>query len=432
MSTANRTRRPLEFLFATWSGGGNVPPVLAAAQKLLAPGHRVRILSEACDRADIEAVGAEFRAWTTAPSRADRGRDSDFLRDWEADGPVDGIGRLLDTVVAGPALSHARDLKAELARAPADLVVSSEMLMGVLAACEALRQPAVILAPNICLFPIEGAPSVVGGLGPAESDAARAALAAAQAGMSRLMDSRLPALNAARTDLGLPPLGRMLDQFSAVREHLLATSAAFDFPWPDRPADFRYVGPQMIEPPGVAWASPWPARDTRPLVLVGFSTTFQGHVDVLQRVLDGLATLPVRVLLTTGETIDPAELGAPENAILVRKAPHMAVIREAAAVVTHGGHGTVIRALAAGLPTLVVPHGRDQHDNARRVTERGAGLELAAGAPAEAFAEAVLRLLQEPGFRVAAERLGRAVRADVDASPIVEVLEAAARVPAHA
>jgi UDP:flavonoid glycosyltransferase YjiC (YdhE family) len=99
------------------------------------------------------------------------------------------------------------------------------------------------------------------------------------------------------------------------------------------------------------------------------------------------------------------------------------VLREAAAVVTHGGHGTVIRALAAGVPALVLPHGRDQADNAARVRSRGAGLQLKSSAPPRAIAAAVQRLLAEPGFREGAERLGETVRRDAASGMLVRELE---------
>jgi hypothetical protein len=65
---------PRDFLFATWQGGGNLPPVLTVAARLLARGHRVRVMSDACDRADVEArpapsscPGAGRRADPTGP-----------------------------------------------------------------------------------------------------------------------------------------------------------------------------------------------------------------------------------------------------------------------------------------------------------------------------------------------------------------------------
>ena len=62
--------------------------------------------------------------------------------------------------------------------------------------------------------------------------------------------------------------------------------------------------------------------------------------------------------------------------------PTRQVLREAAAVVTHGGHGTVIKTLAAGVPMVVMPLGRDQLDNAARVAHHGAGLRVSPKASA--------------------------------------------------
>jgi MGT family glycosyltransferase len=252
-------------------------------------------------------------------------------------------------------------------------------------------------------------------------------LAEVEALLRGLFDRGLPALNAARAALGLAPLAAIADQLSSARAVLLGTSEAFDFPWTPRPDRIRYVGPQISDPAWTGdWTSPWAKEDPRPLVLVGFSSTFQDHVAVLQRVLDALGALDVRVLLTTGDGIEPEELSAPPNAVVARRAPHVRIMREADLVVTHGGHGTVIRALAQGLPLLIVPHGRDQNDNASRVTERGAGLRLDASAPTEEIRAALERLLGESVFRDAARTLGEVVASDAASTVLEEELEAMA------
>jgi UDP:flavonoid glycosyltransferase YjiC (YdhE family) len=88
----------------------------------------------------------------------------------------------------------------------------------------------------------------------------------------------------------------------------------------------------------------------------------------------------------------------------------MVVMREAALVVTHGGHGTVMRALVSRTPMLVIPHGRDQNDNAVRVTHRGAGLSLMPDASVDAIRTACSRLFARaavPHRSGAARRSGR-------------------------
>jgi UDP:flavonoid glycosyltransferase YjiC (YdhE family) len=105
-------------------------------------------------------------------------------------------------------------------------------------------------------------------------------------------------------------------------------------------------------------------------------------------------------------------------------------MREANLVVTHGGHGTIARALTHRLPMLVVPHGRDQNDNAVRVTHRGAGLSLPPSASVAEIRAALERLLDEPAFRRAAGELGDAVAHEAENSPVVELLEILAPAPA--
>jgi UDP:flavonoid glycosyltransferase YjiC (YdhE family) len=163
-------------------------------------------------------------------------------------------------------------------------------------------------------------------------------------------------------------------------------------------------------------------------VLVGFSTTFQNHRRVLQNVIDALAPLDARVLVTLGGSIERGELTPAANTVIVPSAPHGIVMREARFAITHGGHGTVIRALANRLPMLVIPHGRDQNDNAVRVTERGAGLALPPSADVAEIRAAARRLLSEAGFRRAARELGDRVAHDAEHSDVVAALEAAAGV----
>lgn len=418
---------PRNFLFTNWEGGGNIPPALEAVGKLVRRGHRVRFMGEECNHADAEAAGATFVSWKRAPNRRDRSRESQGYNDWAAATPQEGLLSVVRDVWCGPALSYAQDVVEELRRETADLVVTNEALFGVMAGCESIGQRFVTFSPNISLSPLPGVPPLGPGLAPARNQEDRARHVEIAKAVGAMFDSGLPALNTARAALGLAPLDRVLDQFQAAEAELLATSRAFDFPADDLPSRVRYVGPQLGDPHWAQpWVSPWPASDSRALVVVGFSTTFQNHAGVLQNVIDALATLPARVLVTLGGSIKTGELRPSDNCVLVESAPHAAVMREAALVVTHGGHGTVIRALANRVPMLVIPHGRDQNDNAVRVTERGAGLSLMPNASTEEIRVACGRLLGEPPFRAAARQLGDLVATEAEGSTLVQELEAAA------
>jgi MGT family glycosyltransferase len=422
--------KQMTFLFTTWEGGGSVTPAIEAARKLAARGHRVRFMSEECNRPEAEAIGVTFVAWKRALNRKDRSRDSQTYRDWAAATPQEGLLSVIRDIWCGQSLAYARDVIEEMHREPADLVVTSELLFGVMVACESLGQRFTTLCPNISFSPLPGVPPLGPGLAPARNEQERTMHAEIAKAVEAMFDSGLPALNNARAALGLDPLAHVFDQFRSAKVELLATSRAFDFPADSLPGRVRYVGPQVGDPSWARpWLSPWPRSDARPLVTVGFSTTFQNHAGVLQNVIDALAPLQVRALVTLGGSIEAGELRASANCVLVESAPHSVVMQEATVVVTHGGHGTVMRALLSRKPMLVIPHGRDQNDNAVRITERGAGLSLMPDTSTEAIRAACMRLLSDPSFRAGAKQLGDLVAAEAESSTIVQELEAVASEP---
>src|SRR5215831_16073142 len=104
----------------------------------------------------------------------------------------------------------------------------------------------------------------------------------------------------------------------------------------------------------------------------------------------------------TGAAVDPAVVAAPHNVTVTRWARHADVLPHCSAVITHGGHGTVMKTLIAGVPLIVVPLGRDQPDNAARVLYAGAGIRLRKNASADALRAAIARVIGDPRYRAAA------------------------------
>ena len=204
---------------------------------------------------------------------------------------------------------------------------------------------------------------------------------------------------------------------------LLSAARAYDFAPAALPAPFVYAGPQARVPAWAApWRSPWGEDDSRPLVLVSFSTLYQAQEPVLRRVVAALAGLPVRAVVTLGPQLDVADVPSPTpDVLVVKSASHDALMPHLAAMVTHAGHGSAIRPVLNGVPLLCLPMGRDQPDNAARIVARGAGLRLDPSASAEAIGAAVMRLITEPGFRQAARTWGGAIRAEVEAAGDVAV-----------
>ena len=295
--------------------------------------------------------------------------------------------------------------------------------LGGMLAAEAARIPFVVLFPNVYPLPARGLPPFGIGLRPGRRRLGRWRDEMLNGVIERLWDHNgLTGLNTLRRAYGLAPLGHVLDQVRGAHRQLVMTSLAFDFP-ATLPATVRYVGP-VLDDPVWSQASQWtPPASGMPLVLVAMSSTFQDQIGSLRRVISALSTLPVHGIVTTGPAINPAALGAAPNVTVLAYAPHREVLRQAAALVTHGGHGTVVKALAAGVPMVLLPHGRDQGDTAVRVTARGAGVALKRTAQPQAIAAAVREVLENPTFRASAQQLGESVRRDADAAALLRELE---------
>jgi MGT family glycosyltransferase len=412
------------YLFAIIDGGGTVPADTSVIRALVQRGHDVRVLADRVLAPDIKTTGAEHVPWDRAPQRPNLDPQSVIMKDWDTKTPFQAFGRVRDGAMVGPAALFAADVRAELQRRPADVVVGNFFVFGAQIAAEVEKVPFAFLVSNLLSFPGSGTPPLGPGLKPARGPFGRTRDAALNRVMARLFDKSLDQLNEARRENGLEPIASVLENFERADRLLLMTSRAFEYESFTPPPNVRVVGPRLDDP---AWVGDWtpPAGDD-PLVLVGMSSTYMDHADVLQRVTTALGRLRVRGVVTTGPSIPVEAIEAPANVTVVERAPHREVLRHASAVVTHAGHGTVIKALAAGVPVVALPLGRDQLDNAARVAHHGAGLRLKPSAKPDAIAKALRRVLDDPAFAANAERLAAAIAAETAEDRAAQELEALA------
>lgn len=346
-------------LFVTWDGGGNVPPLLAIARRTRDRGAQVRVLGHGSQRAAVQAAGLDFEAYASA-------------RPWSVTAPRSGLRGDLAYAAVFADRGIGRDVIASLRRRPADRVVVDGLLLGAMTALHGAGIPYSILVHTV------------------RSVMHRAVTGAPLGAVLRLLGHR-PAARWAGAEAQL-----------VAAEPTLDDGAGADAVDPR----IHHLGAVL---PQVAEARP----RLLPVVLVSLSTTYvQGQVEVLQRVLDATAELPVRVELTTGPAVDPAALQARGDAAIHRVVPHVELMREATLVIGHGGHATTLLALAHGLPLLVIPMNPsfDQPAIGELIARRGLGLTLPRTTAADSIREAVERLLTEPGFAGAAREVGAVVR----------------------
>jgi UDP:flavonoid glycosyltransferase YjiC (YdhE family) len=376
-------------LFSTTGHSGHLLPLVPLARACLRAGHDVVVAAHAPRVDSVERLGLPVHPVPVAPDEA-----------W---GPLFAqIPRL--TQSEGDALI----ISEGFAR-----IGGGGALPGVLAAVEELSPDVVVHEGYEFAAPIaaerHGRPLARMALGLASTEAWVAELASPAVADMRQAAGLSPAAPAAPLLSLLPP--------------------AFD----DGTAAQRFRDGAPLEAPGAA-------RET-PLVYVTLGSvtgSLPFYPDLFRRLLDALADLPADVLLTLGRDADPEALGAaPANARVEPWVDQDAVLREAAVVVSHGGHGTTLGALAHGVPQVLLPlFAGDQWRTARRVEALGAGIVLEDGerhvfeppgdAVLEALPGAIRRLLDQPAFG----RAAAALRADHATLPpaddAVAVLEALA------
>ncbi|WP_181243157.1 glycosyltransferase [Glaciihabitans tibetensis] len=395
-------------------GGGTVPPELGVARRLVDRGHRVIVLADETLTDQVRSVTEDFIPFSVSWGQ---------FQDWRLRTPTSLLRGMVGQLFVGPAPTQARDTAAAIDRFRPDLVVASFSAVGCMIAAESRGIPFDVLLPNVYALPVEGMPPFGAGLKPAVGPLGRVRDRLATGASTALFDRyALAPINDLRATHGLDAITHSWDQLHHARRELVLTAAAFDFP-AKLPQNVRYVGPILDDPTWAAddgWTLP-PGNER--LVLVALSSTFQDQSECIQRIADALGGLPVRGLVTTGPAIRADAIRAPKNVTVVASAPHREVLPQCDAIVTHGGHGTVMKALAAGVPLVILPHGRDQADNATRVVERGAGVTVSRRARAERIARKIAEVLDHDTYRRAAAKLGLTISTTAAAPTLIDELE---------
>jgi UDP:flavonoid glycosyltransferase YjiC (YdhE family) len=388
------------FLMAVIDGGGTLPPALGVAAELVRRGHSVTVLSDPTVEASAAAAGCAFLPWRAAPHFDSVDDQTAMVTEFERGSPLRQFAAIRDRLIVGGAPGFADDVVRALTDHPADALLVEAVVPGILIGAQTAGLPTAALMPNVYLRPTPGLPQMGTGWRPGRGPVGRARDAVVRGLVGRFTATCTPGLNTTLTAHGLPGVGDMWELLDRCTEVLVLTSPSFDFP-ARLPANVHYVGPQLDDPEW-ATAATWRPDGDRPLVLVAGSSTFQRQTDLLRRAATALGELPVRGVVTTGRAVDPADVPAPANVRVVRAAPHRTVLAEAAAMVTHAGHGSVLKALAAGVPLVCLPMGRDQKDNTVRVLRLRAGVRVRQQAPPDRIAAAVRSVLDDRGYATAA------------------------------
>jgi MGT family glycosyltransferase len=232
-----------------------------------------------------------------------------------------------------------------------------------------------------------------------------------------------PAINETRAGCGLGAVHSWPSLFAMHDRLLPVVPSVFDAPVADVPDAMRHFG--FLVPRGqsaVAATAAFPEGD-EPTVLVGLSTTYANQRPMLESIVDALAGLTVRGLVTTAGMVDAAELTTPANVTVADYVQHSSVLDRTDVMVTHAGLGSIASAMSFGVPVVCMPVDRDQPLNAQRVADLCAGITLTPTASAGEIAWALEAVLADPAYRDAARALNASGRAEGGADAAAAELE---------
>jgi UDP:flavonoid glycosyltransferase YjiC (YdhE family) len=395
-SAARWDHRRVRVLVSTTAGSGHLGPLVPFARACEAAGHEVAVAAPASFAAAVAAAGFEHRPF--------------------ADAPADLMGQTFGRL-------------ASLTFEEANRVVASEVFgrLDAQAARPALVRVLGDWRPDVVLRE----PAELGSLVAAESAGVPHATVAI--GVRAMTDWMRPLFVEPLTELDaladLPDGTAYAAMTSAPTFTCVPTVLEGEQPVPASTTGpvHRFRDPALTPRHG-ALPGPW-GDPSHPLVYVSFGSVaagLGGFADLYPAVLEALADQPVRVLLTTGRGIDPGHLPAvPANSHVEAWWPQADVMPYAAAAVGHGGFGTTMAALAAGVPQVVVPlFSIDQRFNAEHVAATGAGVHLDGGpAAVAALPDALARVLAGTSHRDAARAVADEMAGLPPVTDAVTVLE---------
>ncbi len=384
----------MKVLAYTSPARGHLYPIVPILTELRLRGHDVALRTLASEVAPVRELQIE-----TAP--VSPRVEAIELDDYQARSQA-ARGKRALAVFLARAEPESHDLRAAIDAERPDALLIDVNCFGAATVAEASGLPWAMYSPYLLPLPSPQAPPYGLGLAPAGGPLGRARDALAHRVASRVLDRAvMPQLDALRARHGLPALASFSGLLERPVRLLALTVEGFEYPRTDWPANVRLVGPIAWGPPQPAPA--WLAGLEDPLVLVTCSTERQHDARLVTVALAALPALGMAVVATTAAH-DPGAFDAPAGSRVVSFVAHDAILERAACVVCHGGMGIVQKSLAAGVPVVVVPFGRDRaRDRPPRGGGRGRGSSLPASPDPRSARRGGPRGARSPGRRAARE-----------------------------
>ena len=304
-----------------------------------------------------------------------------------------------------------------------DVVLMDSNAWGASAAAEASGLPWVTLQNFPTPLPSDDVPPFGPGLKPIGGQIGRVRNRILRPVVLGVLErTLLPPLNSTRLLAGATPVRGAHDLYTRPPLTLYSTSTACEYQRRDWPSSFCFIGPLTWDPPTASPA--WLDSLQRPIVLVTTSSEFQDDGALVETALAGLSEEELDVVATLPAGVS-SRLDVPGNAHVAQFVPHSRVLPKTVVAITHGGMGATQKALAAGVPVVVVPWGRDQAEVGRRAEATGSGLVLPKRKLSPCNLRDAVRRARE--LRPAAQALAAKMAAEGGAPLAVDRLQALSR-----
>ena len=412
------------FMLTAMPFTGHVSPLSAVAEALVARGHDVRVYTGSAFRERVESTGARLVPWRAAPDFDENEISATFPRLLDKKGMRQLLINVQDVFIkTSPA--QVEDLTAEWKRDPWDAIAGDEVSVGTALFAERTACPwATVAVVPLNIIGPQGPPSGMG-LAPGRNALTRARDAALRAAVPILSRSLSGPLARARQSVGLPPSKLTFDRVVFSPRLVIASGCPLlDYGRTDRPSSVHFVGRlQTSAAPAVLPA--WWSELGGAIVHVTQGTYNINPDDLIRPSLEALAERDMTVVVATGVPgRDELPFRVPANARIAGFLPHAEVLPRVDAVVTNGGWGGTLAALAEDVPLVIAGGDLDKPEVASRVAWAGAGVNLKTGTPtSSAIAAGVDRVLTDASYRDAAARVGAQLRSLGGADRAAELLE---------
>src|SRR5215469_3101230 len=359
------------FGFMTLNVMGHLYPMSALAKHLKGRGHRVTFFAFADAEAFLRETGLECAVFGREgfPLGYTR-RAVDTLSRMKG---MEGFRYTVETLCKeiGAQLD---ELPEAVKAAGVEALVIDQFLMGGSTVADYLRAPYMHVA-NALVGNLEpDVPPISFGWGNESGPIAMLRNRFGHAVVRKIFRPVRETLNERRRVWGLPLYEEFMNERFGSGPQISQEPPSFEFPRRELPRNFSYVGPLQDRSSRTEVAFPWERIDGRPLIYASMGTLQNGLAWVFEAILKGCAGVDAQLVLSTGGNLNPDQFSSlSDGAIVVKYAPQMDLLKQAAMCITHGGLNTILESLAQGLPMVVVPMTNDQPAAGVRVAWTGVG-----------------------------------------------------------